>query len=64
MLERTPARALPLLNRAVDVSPAMQACCGVCRSCMTTNVLAAAGAVLAAGAVHGRGLVLRARRKS
>ena len=44
MLERTQARALPLLNRAVDVTPAVQACCGACRTCVTTNVLTLAGA--------------------
>jgi hypothetical protein len=27
------------LNRAVEIAPAAQACCGVCRSCMMTNVL-------------------------
>jgi hypothetical protein len=51
MLERTQTRALPLLNKSVELSPAVQACCGVCRSCMTTNVLtlvmaAASGAAL------------------
>ena len=44
MLERTQARALPLLNRAVDVTPAVQTCCGACRTCVTTNVLTLAGA--------------------
>jgi hypothetical protein len=39
MLERTQARTLPLLNRALDVTPAVQACCGACRTCVTTNVL-------------------------
>jgi hypothetical protein len=37
MLERAPVRALPILNRAVDAAPAMQACCGFCRCCVTTN---------------------------
>jgi hypothetical protein len=47
VLERTQTRALPVLNRAVEIAPAAQACCGVCRSCMVTNVFtlaAAAGA--------------------
>jgi hypothetical protein len=55
MLERAQTRALPLLNRAVDLTPAVQACCGVCRTCATTNVLAvatAAAAGLAAGVVR------------
>jgi hypothetical protein len=47
MLERTTRRALPVLNRAADVAPAVQACCGACRTCVTTNVVsfAVAGAV-------------------
>jgi hypothetical protein len=53
MLEKTQLRALPVLNRTVDLAPAAQACCGICRSCVTTNVftLAAAGIVTAAGFV-------------
>jgi len=50
MLERTRSRALPVLSRVPDVTPAAQACCGVCRGCMTTNVFALAGSVLAAAA--------------
>jgi hypothetical protein len=46
MLERTQTRALPLLNKGVELSPAVQACCGVCRSCMTTNAFTL---VMAAG---------------
>jgi len=45
MLERTQTRALPVINKAVDLAPAAQACCGVCRECMTTNVFALAGTV-------------------
>lgn len=52
-------RALPILNRAVDAAPAMQACCGVCRSCVTTNVFTAAAAGFAAAV----GLVRRARER-
>jgi hypothetical protein len=44
MLERTRLNVLPVLNRAADYAPATQACCGVCRTCATTNVLALAGA--------------------
>src|SRR5436309_2543583 len=40
-------RTLPVLNKAVDLAPAAQACCGVCRSCMSTNIMSA----LAAGTV-------------
>jgi hypothetical protein len=51
MLDRANARALPLLNRTADLAPAAQACCGLCRSCMTTNVFAlVAGAAVALAA--------------
>jgi hypothetical protein len=43
MLERAQVKALPLLNRAADVAP-VQVCCGVCRTCATTNVLTMLGA--------------------
>src|SRR5438105_4786150 len=51
MLERATTRVLPVLNRAADVAPAAQACCGVCRACATTNIVgiafaAATGAAL------------------
>ena len=47
VLETTKMRTLPVLNKAVDLAPATQACCGVCRSCMSTNIMSA----LAAGTV-------------
>jgi hypothetical protein len=62
VLEKTQTRALPLLNRAVEVAPAVNACCGVCRSCVTTNVLTLAGAgIVAAAAAMSRfaGRILR-----
>jgi hypothetical protein len=31
-----------VLNRATEYAPAAQACCGVCRTCATTNVFALA----------------------
>jgi hypothetical protein len=55
MLERTQARALPVLNRTADVAPAVQACCGVCRSCVTTNIFTLIGAaVVTSGAYLAR----------
>ena len=54
MLERTTTRRLPLLNRAADLAPATQACCGVCRTCMTTNLVGITVAGLA-----GVGVALR-----
>jgi hypothetical protein len=43
-LERVQVRALRVMNRAADFAPATQACCGVCRTCATTNVLTLGGA--------------------
>jgi hypothetical protein len=59
MLERTTTRSLPLLNRAADLAPATQACCGVCRTCMTTNLLGMAVAGLAVVGVALRRILLR-----
>jgi hypothetical protein len=63
MLERATTRALPVLNRAADLAPAAQACCGVCRTCATTNVVgllfaAATGVALGLGRIVRR-VVLR-----
>jgi len=46
VLERTKLRALPVVNRAADLAPATQACCGVCRTCATTNIVGLALAAL------------------
>jgi hypothetical protein len=51
MLERTQTRALPLVNRAVDLAPAAQACCGVCRTCATTNIVGVALATVTGAAL-------------
>ena len=59
MLEKTQARTLPVLNRAVDLTPAVNACCGVCRSCVTTNIVTLAGAGLAGAAVFLRRFAAR-----
>jgi hypothetical protein len=59
VLERTTTRALPVLNKAVDFTPAAQACCGMCRTCMSTNI---ASALAAAGLFAARPLVTLARR--
>jgi hypothetical protein len=48
MLARVPTRTLPLLNKAAELTPAAQACCGACRTCVTTNAFAAAGAAVLA----------------
>jgi hypothetical protein len=59
MLERAQTRALPLLNKSADITPALNACCGACRTCVTTNVLTVGMAALAALALRGRRLVKR-----
>jgi hypothetical protein len=48
MLERTQVRLLPVVNRAADHAPVLPACCNVCRTCTTTNMIGlATGGVLA-----------------
>jgi hypothetical protein len=60
MLERSSGRALPVLNRAVDLAPAVQACRGVCRTCVTSNVFALAAAAFVGLGAAARRLVTRA----
>jgi hypothetical protein len=57
MLERAQTRALPLLNKGVDLTPTVGACCGACRTCLTTNVLTLGLAAVAAVALRVRRLV-------
>jgi hypothetical protein len=59
MLERTQTRALPLVNRAADLAPAAQACCGVCRTCATTNIVGVALAAVTGAALGVRRLARR-----
>jgi hypothetical protein len=61
VLDKTRMRTLPVLNRAVDLAPAAQACCGACRTCVTTNVLSLAAAALAGAGLYAARLVRRAR---
>lgn len=51
MLERTQTRALPLISKSADFAP-VQACCGVCRTCVTTNVVTLAIAGVTGAAVY------------
>jgi len=48
MFDRAQLKTLPVLNKAADLAPAAQACCGVCRTCATTNVFAAVGVAMTA----------------
>jgi hypothetical protein len=52
MLERAQTKALPLLNRGVELTPAVQACCGACRTCVTTNIATLAMAAVTGAAAY------------
>jgi hypothetical protein len=47
VLTKLSVKATPITNRAADYGPMVPACCNVCRTCTTTNIvgLATAGAV-------------------
>jgi hypothetical protein len=44
MLDRVTTKALPLANRYAEHAPVAATCCNACRTCVQTNVLAAAAA--------------------
>jgi hypothetical protein len=46
MFERAQVRMLPVVNRASEHAPMVTACCNVCRTCTTTNLV---GLVTAGG---------------
>jgi hypothetical protein len=54
-LQRLSVRVAPITNRAAEYGPAVPACCNVCRTCTTTNLvgLALGGLTFAAVAVAG-----------
>jgi hypothetical protein len=54
VLRKLSVRAAPVTNRAAEYAPMAPACCNVCRTCTTTNVigLATAGIVAAAAAAR------------
>lgn len=58
-LERAQTRALPLINKGVDLTPAVQVCCGACRTCMTANVVTVAMAGVSGVGVYISRLVRR-----
>jgi hypothetical protein len=60
-LDRAQTRALPLLNKGVELTPALNACCGVCRSCVTTNVVTLATTALSGAALYVARLAKRAK---
>ena len=59
MLQKAMTRALPLTNRAADFAPVAPACCNVCRTCTTTNLV---GLGLAGVTALGAAVVAGARR--
>jgi hypothetical protein len=55
MLQRLSVRVAPITNRAAEYGPAAPACCNVCRTCTTTNLVGLAiGALTIAGVGLGR----------
>ena len=63
LIESTKMLALPGLNETVELMPAAQAWCGMCRSCMNANIasgLAAAGLLVTQPLV---GVAARLRRE-
>jgi hypothetical protein len=59
MLERAVTRTMPVVNRAADFAPVLPACCNVCRTCTTTNLLGIATGGLVAAVAGFRTLVRR-----
>jgi hypothetical protein len=50
VLQRLSVRIAPITNRAAEYGPAVPACCNVCRTCTTTNLVGlAVGGLTAAG---------------
>ena len=63
MLQRATGRMLPVMNRAADYAPVAPACCNVCRTCTTTNLLGlATGGVFALAAIARRFVARGPRR--
>ena len=60
MLERISLRLTPLANRTADYAPIAPACCNVCRTCTTQNVV---GIALGGVAAIGAGVARLARRR-
>jgi hypothetical protein len=59
VLDRAQTRALPLINKGVDLTPTVQVCCGACRTCVTTNLLTLAGGAAVYLAAAARRLLAR-----
>jgi hypothetical protein len=59
MLRRLSVRVAPLTSRAAEYAPLAPACCNVCRTCTTTNVV---GLVLGGATVAALGVGRFAKR--
>jgi hypothetical protein len=59
MLQRLSVRMAPVANRAAEYGPAVPACCNVCRTCTTTNLV---GLAVGALTISGARIVVIARR--
>jgi hypothetical protein len=59
MLQRLSVRVAPIANRAAEYGPAAPACCNVCRTCTTTNLV---GLTLAGLTATGVAVARLARR--
>jgi hypothetical protein len=59
MLQRLSVRIAPLTTRAAEYAPLAPACCNVCRTCTTTNVV---GVVLGGATVAAVGVGRFAKR--
>lgn len=52
MLERVTVKLTPVTARTADLAPVVPACCNVCRTCTTTNMIGL-GMAMVAGAGYG-----------
>jgi hypothetical protein len=59
MLRQLSVKAAPVTNRAAEYAPMAPACCNVCRTCTTTNVIGLASAGVIAAFAAARRLVSR-----
>ena len=59
MLKQLSVKAAPMTNRAAEYAPMANACCNVCRTCTTTNIVGLATAGVLAAVAFARRLVSR-----
>ena len=59
VLTRLSVKLAPITNRAAEYGPAVPACCNICRTCTTTNVV---GLVLGGLTAGGLGVARLVRK--